>query len=515
MSVVLKKEKIATSDVVCQKYSQTTAECDVIVPDINPDILTVLDVSGFVSVSEKVIRGNRAYIQGNVHMTMLYVPEGEVMNAVKSLSATQEFNHTVDIGTNESDLILSAEVEPESFSHTLINSRKVSLRAGLGIGVKVSRQNSLEVSTDVINENICTERKKIRLCNTTVSGENRIVLCEQLEMPSGKPTIGEILKTTATPESLEFSLLENKAQVKGQVRICNLYTSAEDGSVKFCEHTLPFSETIDILGAEEDMEGEIEYSISDIYSEPRDDSDGEPTIFGVEIGICATVRGFKIQEMDIISDAYSLKGTADIKSENNEIEVLLDNTTAQLTDKSTITLPEHLPPISQVCDINSVASVESLSIENGEIILHGKILSSVLYLTADQDIPVGSFKASSDFTHTLPAPFADNDTICDAKVYIEHTSYTLSGDRSIDLRTVLGLSVRTFKKEDIASISDIEINEDAVSAISPAIVIYFVKKGDSLWKIAKRFRTTVDALRECNNIEGDLIYPGQPIRICR
>ena len=183
MSVVLKKEKIATSDVVCQKYSQTTAECDVIVPDINPDILTVLDVSGFVSVSEKVIRGNRAYIQGNVHMTMLYVPEGEVMNAVKSLSATQE-----------SDLILSAEVEPESFSHTLINSRKVSLRAGLGIGVKVSRQNSLEVSTDVINENICTERKKIRLCNTTVSGENRIVLCEQLEMPSGKPTIGEILK---------------------------------------------------------------------------------------------------------------------------------------------------------------------------------------------------------------------------------------------------------------------------------------------------------------------------------
>ncbi len=514
MSVVLKKEKIATSDVVCQKYSQTTTECDVIVPDINPDILTVLDVGGFVSVSEKVIRGNKAYIQGTVHMTMLYAPDGEVMSAVKSLSATQEFNHAVDIGTSDSNLILSAEVEPENFSHILINSRKVSLRAVIGIGVKVLRPAAFEVSTDVMDEDICTEMKKIRLLSSSINGESRIVLCEQLEMPSGKPTIGEILKTTAFPEPLEFSLLENKAQVKGQVKICNLYTSAEDGSVKFCEHILPFSEILDIDGAEEDMEGEVEYSISDIYCQPRDDSDGEPSIFSVEIGICASVRGFKIQEMEIISDAYSLNGDCEITSQNCEIEALLDNTTAQHTEKSTISIPEHLPSVAQVCDINSTASVESLSIENGEITLKGKILSSVLYLTADNEIPVACFKTTSDFSHTLPAPFADNTAVCDAKIYIEHTSYTLSGDRNIDLRTILGISVRTFKKENIASISDITINE-AIPAIAPAIVIYFVKKGDSLWKIAKRFKTTVDALRECNNIEGDLIYPNQPIRICR
>ena len=48
MSVLLKKEKVPASEVICQKYSQTTIDCDVIVPDINPDIRRILDVSGFV-----------------------------------------------------------------------------------------------------------------------------------------------------------------------------------------------------------------------------------------------------------------------------------------------------------------------------------------------------------------------------------------------------------------------------------------------------------------------------------
>ena len=49
-----------------------------------------------------------------------------------------------------------------------------------------------------------------------------------------------------------------------------------------------------------------------------------------------------------------------------------------------------------------------------------------------------------------------------------------------------------------------------------SMVIYFVKPGDSLWKIAKKFGSTVSAIAEVNNIEQvDNISVGQQLFIPR
>ena len=516
MSVILKKEKVPASEVICQKYSQTTIDCDVIVPDINPDIRKILDVSGFVSIKEKSVRSNKVYIQGCVTMKVLYSPDGEVMSKVKALTAKQDFSHAIDVGNADGDLVLLAEVEPENFSYSLINSRKVNLRCSAGISVKLTRLDSFEIPTDAESEQgLCTDTKNLRLCNTAVNSESIINICEQLEMPSGKPTIGEILKTTVFPQSLEFTLMENKAVAKGEVRVCNLYISADDGSVQFVEHTLPFSEVLDVTGAEEDMEGEIEYSISDIYCEARDDADGEARVFGVDISLHAAIKGLRIQEPSIICDAYSLNGKATISTQERIIEQLIDNTTAQLTHKCSAIRPEALPEISRVCDVSSVASVDRIATDNNEITLFGHIKNNVLYITEDSEFPLCSFTHTSDFSHTFRVDGANAETICEAKVFTEHTSYTITGGDSIEIRAVLGLNVRSFKRGSISQIADISIEDAPEDKRKPCIVIYFVQSGDTLWNIAKRYQTTVDALIKCNNLTTDALDVGQEIRICR
>lgn len=516
MSVMLKKEKIQTGDVVCQKYSQTTVECDVIVPDVKPDILKILEVSGYISVSEKSVRSGKVCVQGTVNMTVLYAPDGDVMSRVKSLSASQEFNHAIDVGNADADSALTLEVEPESFNYSLINSRKVSLRCVTGISAKLTRIDEFEIADGTEEaDGVCTDSKKIRLCNTAVNCETGFVLREQLELPSGKPTIGEILKTTVFPQSTEFSFTDGRAVVKGQVRVCTLYTSVDDGSVQFTEHTIPFSETLEVGGAEEDMEGEIEYSVSDIYCEVRDDSDGEPRILGAEISLNALIRGLRICELDVICDAYSLDGETEICSEQRNVEQLIDNTTAGLTHKATVSIPETYPEITQICDVSASASVDRITCENGEITVFGHVTSTVLYISNDERIPLGSFTDNSEFSHTFAVPGASSDTICDAKVYVEHVSYNLGSGSSIDMRVVLGLSVRSYKTESISPITDITVIQPENEIRRPCITIYFVQSGDTLWKIAKRYKTTVDALMECNDLTSDHLSIGQQIKICR
>jgi len=46
------------------------------------------------------------------------------------------------------------------------------------------------------------------------------------------------------------------------------------------------------------------------------------------------------------------------------------------------------------------------------------------------------------------------------------------------------------------------------------MVIYFVKPGDTLWKIAKHFKSRVEDIARVNNIENEnVIHPGQQLYI--
>lgn len=49
----------------------------------------------------------------------------------------------------------------------------------------------------------------------------------------------------------------------------------------------------------------------------------------------------------------------------------------------------------------------------------------------------------------------------------------------------------------------------------PDIIIHKVIKGDSLWALSKKYNTTVDLIKELNNLVSDLIKPGDELKIKR
>lgn len=515
MSIELIKEEIKTGEVICQKHTQTMAESDIIVPDTKPDIKKVLEVSGSACITQKLIQQDKIFIQGTVKTTVLYVPDGSTVGKIKSLNTSQEFNHTIDCRGAMPDMQLSAEVTSESFDCTLLNSRKVNLRCTIGIGVKVCNPVTLSVSTDIEgSENIALKKEKLRIINGTDTVECQIILREQLEMPSGKPTIGEILRVTAVPVSTELCMMDGKAVAKGQVKICTLYSSdGDDSTVQFAEHTVPFTEILDIDGITEGMEGEIEYFVNDMYCEIRDDADGEPRNLGLELVMCAAVKGSEVSDIEAITDAYSLTGGLDLSTKAYQIEQLLDNSTAEVSHREQAQIPPMLPRPRQICDVSSDVNIDRITSENGQITAYGTVRTGVLYLSDDENTPISEFKHNSEFSQTFTVADAGADTACDARAFMEHVSYTLSGDDSLELRFVIGLSVKSLKTGTVIIVDDMSEYVPDDGGNEPCIVIYFVQKGDTLWNIAKRYHTTVENIKELNNLDCDTIYPGQKIKI--
>lgn len=517
MSVKLQKERIKLSEVVCSHYCQTTVENDVIVPDINPDILKIMQVSNSVAITQKNIQPGKVYIQGIIHANILYVPDGEDLGTVKAINTDLDFNHTIDLKDAKPEMDLWVEAECDPAEYTPVNSRKLNLRTKIGLDVRLSQSSDVDLATGIDgDEPIQLKESCLKIYNLCIDTERDIIIRERPEVPAGKPAIFEILKISAKPSSVELRLLNDKAVAKGEVKICTLYCGeGEQRCIEYMEHTVPFSEILEIDGLTEAMNGEVDYSVKNIYYEVCPDPDGDKRIINCEITLSAGVRAFETIECNTIEDAYGIQHNIELEKTLYRIEQLVECTSAQCTAKEPINIPDYLPEIHQLCDCNAVPTIENISIENGCVTVNGYSNCNILYLANDENTPLSGFNHILTFNHRFEIPGATEGCLCDATAEIEHTSCVINGGRSLELRTVIAINLKVISPQNVEVIASINCDDNVALPKPPAMIVYFVQKGDTLWKIAKRYHSSVEAIKSANKLDSDEIRPGQILFIYR
>lgn len=526
MSVKLHKERIKMNEILCSEYGQATAESDIIVPDINPDVLKILRVSARAYVTQKNVQQDRAYIQGVIKLNILYVPESFECGKIKAINTSLDFSHIAEAKGAKPGMCINAEAECESISDTLVNSRKLNVKCTVGVSVKICACSEKELAVSVPEEdNLELKCSKLKLINYAADADREFVISERLDLPAGKPHICEILKLGAAASTAELRITEGKAVVRGELKLSVLYsgapdhaeTEADDGSaesIEFAEYTLPFTEVFDSAGLKEGMEGEIDYCIKDINCSAQDGENGENTCLNADIIVGALVKATELTEISVIEDAYSTTSNISPKKKAYDIERLLDSGYIQIPQKEILEIPDYLPEIQKVCDISAVPSVTDISVSGDCATVKGIISVNLLYITRSPELPVAGFDKTFEFTHSFELCEPCEDSVCEAKITGEHLSYTLSGDRALELRLINSLSIKCMASDKTEFIDEIE-EDDAPLRELPPVIIYFVQPGDTLWDIAKRFRSSSEKIAADNSISDNLIKPGQKLMIFR
>ena len=84
---------------------------------------------------------------------------------------------------------------------------------------------------------------------------------------------------------------------------------------------------------------------------------------------------------------------------------------------------------------------------------------------------------------------------------IANSNFIILPDSSIDNKIEIDIYSGQNEYININMIDNIEEIDENFNSYS--LVIYFVQNGDTLWKIAKKFRSTVDQIAKINNIEDE------------
>ena len=121
------------------------------------------------------------------------------------------------------------------------------------------------------------------------------------------------------------------------------------------------------------------------------------------------------------------------------------------------------------------------------------------------------------FSYTADTvPLSKDDSV---RIYpcIDQLTASLVNSQEIEIKGMVSLSMSIFAKNQMEAITDMQLEpiDTAKKAAMPGIVGYVVKKGDTLWSIARRYYATTESIKEVNGLESDCLSEGEKIIVVK
>ncbi|OPZ94819.1 MAG: LysM domain protein [Firmicutes bacterium ADurb.Bin419] len=518
MSLELVKESIRINNMIGEETAQTIVEHDIIVPDTNPDAVRILLMDGEVFERSSEVLQDRVAVNGTIRYKILYISDEE-NNAIRSITANNDFLYNLDVLNAKYGMKANVNCDIEHVDYEILYGRKVKVKAIVKIDAKVTE----EVEQDFVNNLEGLEDIEILKNNADVNsymGENNAHcnINESMEIPAGKPTIKEILRSDVKIVGKDYKLSDNKVIAKGDLNILTLYIADdEERSIQFMEHEVPFTQFIDIQGIDEGCECEVDYRVLNYTFKPGEDNDGELRVLSGDIELLIKAQAYEKRQVDVIADAYSLSRKLSIEQKSFSSKRVICREKNQINLKETVVIDGDNPEIAEVFNVLSKPSMFECNAANGSINIEGAVNNSILYVAKNSEQPVFCYDYEIPFKQNIEVSELDPNMDCEVDLDVEHCNYSMISANDVEIRVIINVYVEVIDNVEIPLVSKVTDNaiEDK-KGDCPSITIYFSQPDDTMWKIAKKYYTTVEDIKKVNNLsEDDNITPGQQVMIPR
>ncbi len=495
------KEKSVIGEVVFSDCLEVASSGDLIVPDVKPDILKVLQVDSDVCVENKRITDSRLELSGKFHLTVLYLADNDYRE-VQAIHTCFDFEHRLDraVIDNESKVIVDAEVS--GVDYHIINSRKLSLKTEAKIDYRIYKEKCVEVVTATNDECVVEAcRSGVEINSLCGIKEDEFIVKETVEIPSGKASIGEILKLDYKICDGEERIVSQKVISKAVLNISILYSDTNQ-KLEYAGWELPFTEVFDFPDVFEDAWLDASYSIKSCEHFVSQDNDGDNRLVTIDIVGKAQMRATKKKEITAISDCFCPGYKTQL--EFNEFTLLEEITAPKVRTalRDVVAVDGDMPILSAVYNVITTPIVEDTILGEGKLSVKGKIDTTALYISENADSPLFSVKKEIPFDVVLDTPVCKEKTTLAVKAEVSHTSYHVNMANEIEIRCILDVVANLSSTKEMRLLRDVEYSKIPESE-KKGMVIYFVQPEDTLWDIAKGYSVATNSILEFNKLSRD------------
>lgn len=517
MSLELVKESVIISEVVCEDSIQAVVENDIIVPDVKPDIGRILLLDGDVFVSNSEVMQDKIAVSGTIRYKILYICD-DGSNGIKSINTNANFSCDMKTVNARQGMRAHVKCEIEHIEYNILNGRKINIRSIVKVNGKAVELLEKDIIGDLRGQDdIQILRDNVSINSCLGFNSTDFTVAESMEVPAGKPAIRELLRNDLKITGKDFKVDDGRLIVRGELNISTLYIGDdEEGSFQLMEHEIPFTHFLDMEGVNDSSMCELDYQIMDYQFEPGEDSDGEIRVLKCETALNISAVGYEKRSVETISDAYTPQLEIDLEKEPFKFEEYMFENRSQVILKDTISISGDVPDISEVFNVLCKPGLSDCTVYDDKVVVEGLVNNSILYLANSEQQPVYCYKQEIPFKQNIDIKGIKPGMRCDVSLDIEHYNYSVVSSNEVEVRLAIGVSVKAMNRTEIPLLVNITENplDQSRGSAQPSIILYYSQEGDTLWKVAKKYFTTIDEIKKLNGLtDKDLVVPGQQIMI--
>ena len=278
----LKKQVLRQNTEKSRAFTQITLDDDCIVKDNRPDVIKIIHTRGSVSFEESKVSSQTVWVTGKLQFTVLYRSD-EKSGKLESLTDSVAFGEKLILdGVEELDTVkLTGKLE--DLAITAINSRKLAVRALIGIYAVAEQQRQEELVNAIVDESDVQQRQEEKEMLLLVTSKKDILRTHnEANLPGARPNIGRIIYHNVDIRNREVTLAGGRVQLQGEAYVTVLY-AGEEGSLEWFDVMVPVSGAMELDEAVGESLYWIRTGAADIELEAVNDYDGEMRTISLDI----------------------------------------------------------------------------------------------------------------------------------------------------------------------------------------------------------------------------------------
>ena len=522
----LNKIKLHSCTTFASAQSQITLDDDYNVPDYRPDIVKVLKEKGELHFDEVKAAAGAAWLKGRLVFRVLYRSDLE-NGKISCLKGEIPFQEKLNMdGVQEYDVI-QASGEIEDLTIGVIHSRKISVRAVILLKTEEPREKEDELCVGAEADDGCEKRyRNTDILQLVCRKRDQCRQKSEITLPSSKPNVQEILWKSLEIRNLDTKMGQDGVKLSGEVLISVLYQEEEETDrVQWYETVIPLDCGVECdAGTEADIIYKVKARPASMELEVKPDYDGEERVLVLELVMNLDIRVWKEQEISMLEDVYSLKKEIIPVCTGVTLHHISVKNDSQCRLTEQMELAESQEKILQICSCEGTVHLESTELTEQGVRAEGILVTELLYITTDDQMPIGSAREIYPFEQFIEIPQQTvrternkpegpetleqkNKLQTELDCRISQLSAVMLDQDHVEIKAVIGLNLLAFEQEQIDNITDTCEEPLDMEQLQkrPGLVGYIAKDGDSLWSIAKENHTTVeDILRDNHRTDEDL-----------